>query len=382
MVERLVRNEEVRGSTPLGSTIPPTSPPLRLALLASHFADYSLELAVELARDHAVLLLIDGDQLGAECAPQKVVEARSRLNLHVFRQHGRWSRAAGAVSAAARLATFRPHALIAHEHGWTHVTGLQRCGAVLSRTLLIVHDPEPHAGRDAVIAGKKARQIEAQRRNAHTLFAHGRFCAQQLALVAPTRAPIVSIPHGPVLRPREAPPPPRGQGRLLMFGRMEAYKGLDVLLAACRQLADRGACPPLHLLGRGPELDRLAPDFQRLPGVIVDRGYATRPTVLGALAAADGVVLPYLEATQSGVAAAAFANGRPVLASAVGGLLDVVREGVNGRLVAPGDPAVLADALSSFSREAASLRAGACETAHEALAWKHAAAALVAAARS
>ena len=360
---------------------PLAQPPLRLAVLASHFADYSLELAMELARQHAVLLLMDRDQLENECDPQRIEAAGGRLELQTIRRHERWSAAAGTAVAAAQLARFRPHALIAQEHGWSHVTALQRWGGVLGRALLIVHDPRPHAGRDTLIARRNARQIQAQRRNAHTLLAHGRFCAEQLAEVAPAGARIASIPHGPILQPLESPPPPPGQGRLLMFGRMEAYKGLELLLEACRRLAGRGACPPLHLLGQGPELDRLASDFHRLPGVTVEQGYASRTRVLAALAAADGVVLPYVEATQSGVATAAFANGRAVLASAVGGLIDVVQDGVNGRLVAPADPAALAEALVSFSREAASLSAGALETAQGPLAWKNVAAALVAAAR-
>ena len=57
-------------------------------------------------------------------------------------------------------------------------------------------------------------------------------------------------------------------------------------------------------------------------------------------------VLPYLDATQSGVAAAAVANGRPMVASATGGLVDVVREGREGLLVPPGDSRALAAALS------------------------------------
>ena len=57
------------------------------------------------------------------------------------------------------------------------------------------------------------------------------------------------------------------------------------------------------------------------------------------------IVAPYRDATQSGVVAAAFANGRHVVASRVGGLVDAVLHGINGLLVRPNDPGDLAEAL-------------------------------------
>jgi glycosyltransferase involved in cell wall biosynthesis len=60
---------------------------------------------------------------------------------------------------------------------------------------------------------------------------------------------------------------------------------------------------------------------------------------------ASVVVCPYIDATQSGVVLTSYALGRPVIASAVGGLPEYVRDGQTGLLVAPGDPAALAAAI-------------------------------------
>ena len=72
------------------------------------------------------------------------------------------------------------------------------------------------------------------------------------------------------------------------------------------------------------------------------------PTVL---AAADLVVLPYRSGSQSAVAPLALAAGLPVLSTRVGGLAEVVLDGVSGILVEPGSVAELARAFEELDRE-------------------------------
>src|SRR5262249_34956797 len=72
---------------------------------------------------------------------------------------------------------------------------------------------------------------------------------------------------------------------------------------------------------------------------------------------ADAAILPYRSASQSGVAQLAFAYGRPVIASAVGGLPAAVRHGRDGILCEPGDPAALARAIERMASEREQLRA-------------------------
>jgi glycosyltransferase involved in cell wall biosynthesis len=69
-------------------------------------------------------------------------------------------------------------------------------------------------------------------------------------------------------------------------------------------------------------------------------------------AAADVVLAPYRIEAQSGVALTAFHFARPVIASRVGGLPEIVRDGVNGYLIPPEDPDALAAAVDRFFGEA------------------------------
>jgi glycosyltransferase involved in cell wall biosynthesis len=87
--------------------------------------------------------------------------------------------------------------------------------------------------------------------------------------------------------------------------------------------------------------------------------------------AADAVVLPYLSGTQSGIAQIAFNFDRPVIATNVGGLGEVVKHGATGLVVPPGDPAALADAIRQFYTRSlgAPLSAG-VRTAKQAYSWK------------
>jgi glycosyltransferase involved in cell wall biosynthesis len=153
--------------------------------------------------------------------------------------------------------------------------------------------------------------------------------------------------------------------KVLFFGRLEYYKGLDVFIEGC-EIAAR-SLPGLRAMiaGRGSDLERargamtMPQMFEIRAGFIPDE---VLPSVFGE---SSVVVLPYREASQSGVVPLAFQNGRPVIASSVGGLAEAVDDGVDGLLVPPEDPRALADAVVRLFRERGllhKLAAGAAET--------------------
>jgi len=73
--------------------------------------------------------------------------------------------------------------------------------------------------------------------------------------------------------------------------------------------------------------------------------YIPTKAVAGLFERSTAAVLPYIESSQSGVAAVAFALGTPVIASNVGGLGEMIRHGQDGLLVPPQDVRSLADAI-------------------------------------
>jgi glycosyltransferase involved in cell wall biosynthesis len=154
---------------------------------------------------------------------------------------------------------------------------------------------------------------------------------------------------------------PPGAPLALFFGHRRPYKGLPILLAAWHEVVGRVPQARLMVVGPGRPL-------ASGHGSIIDRpGFVAEEDVPVYLAAADAVVLPYLDTDDSAVAAAALAAGRPVVASAVGGLPEVVGEG--GLLVPPGDPQALAGALAGLMASPERTHALAMAAARRGRAW-------------
>jgi len=141
--------------------------------------------------------------------------------------------------------------------------------------------------------------------------------------------------------------------------RLEEQKGHDVFLAALGELRSRGVEFTAAIAGEGsqrPQLERQIAELElascvRLLGRLEDLG----PLLL----AADAVVLASRWEGLPLTLLEALARGRPVVATAVGGIPDVIEDGVTGRLLPPGDSTALANALAEFARKSdAALKLG------------------------
>jgi glycosyltransferase involved in cell wall biosynthesis len=145
-----------------------------------------------------------------------------------------------------------------------------------------------------------------------------------------------------------------GEKLLLAVGNLYPVKGHDILLKALAPLVGRAELPPWTAVvaGRGEELERL----ERLRE---DLGLGSRVHLLGyrddvgaLLRAADLFVHPSRSEGLPLAIIEAMTVGLPVVASRVGGLAEVVRDGETGLLVPPEDPTALSDALATLLRDA------------------------------
>jgi glycosyltransferase involved in cell wall biosynthesis len=320
----------------------------RIAIFAPHYAEYTMRLAIALAAKADVLLVAEVANVRNECRAELVSEARRALTLITYDAHSRIGRVLATARIPAAVVAFRPDVLHVQEQPdklTARIVGLLRR---LVPILMTVHDPRPHSGRDAAYARRQDAYRQRLRSAAAAFHIHGDHCRRELIHAVGARRTIVNTLHGVILCPEPQERRTPESGRMLFFGRMEAYKGLETLLDAADALQARGTRCRIVVAGRGPELDRLRVRLLAHPCIEVLEKFLTPAEATEQFQRAEIVAAPYQDATQSGVIAAAIGNGRAIVASAVGGLVDAVSDGVSGILVEPGRPDVLADVLADL----------------------------------
>lgn len=142
------------------------------------------------------------------------------------------------------------------------------------------------------------------------------------------------------------PEPSRGNGtRLVFVGRLTAIKGLRVLMEAFARA--RARRPDLHLtlVGDGEDREHLECLAAPMGEAVTFTGYRSQEGVADALAKADVFVLPSFAEGLPVVLMEAMAAGKPVIATQLAGVGELVEEGVSGFLVPAGDAESLAERI-------------------------------------
>lgn len=146
-----------------------------------------------------------------------------------------------------------------------------------------------------------------------------------------------------------------GVPHFLFVGRLEASKGVDILLQACRRLTERRFDFLLSVVGDGPERAYLIELAQTL-GVaekVSFLGYVSWEQLWNIYHSADIFVFPSRSEALALVLLEAMAGGLTIVASRVGGIPDLIEHEVNGLLVPQGDPVALADAVERLAEDTA-----------------------------
>jgi glycosyltransferase involved in cell wall biosynthesis len=165
----------------------------------------------------------------------------------------------------------------------------------------------------------------------------------------PPRVPVVVAAHPPLTFGSVTPPGAHtGPQRVLCFGRLRTYKGLDLLAEALRLVGPRPDME-VRVVGQGPESTALA-DLRALPGVTVENRWVPEVEIGAILNWADVVVLPYREASQSGIAPTALATGRRIVATRVGGLVEQLDAEPLATLCEPAAPSLAAAITRTVER--------------------------------
>ena len=322
-------------------------PEPRVLLACDFLLRYTARLAGGLAQQGAPVCLLTRDHDlefggGAEAGGQATRYVASRVGprgRHV-RVPGRVSdpRALPALAAATgRVRRWRPDVVHLQDSVASDPRLVLAAGALPGRFALTVHDADIHPGDEPLDRRQALVRTQLVRR-AGLIFVHSEAVREQLRASARPSAPVEVVPHG--TGTAEATPPPP-EPTMLFFGRLVHYKGLDVLLDALPRIWARLPAARLIIAGEGP----LPPhELYADPRVELRHRHIGDDELPGLFRRARCVVLPYREASQSGVGSQAKMYGRPLVSTTVGGLPELVADG-SGTLVRPEDPEALGDAL-------------------------------------
>ena len=169
------------------------------------------------------------------------------------------------------------------------------------------------------------------------------------------------IPLG--LDPRDTPFERPAQPSVLLFGRLRRYKGLQTLLNAMGIVWESRPDVRLIISGDGPEAAAV-PDHPRID---FRPGYVPEQELDRLFAEASLVVLPYTQASQSGIGGLALARGIPVIVSDVGSLPDLA---VDATFVVPaGSSEALARAVLAHIDHGVASRQETLDLARERFSW-------------
>jgi glycosyltransferase involved in cell wall biosynthesis len=351
--------------------------PLRVALLEpagrGGIHQYTRALAAALARSGLEILLAtarDHEFAGRDASDPPPFRIAPLFE--------RWRSSPRAILSALRA--FRPD--VVHLQAGTHP--LLHLGLLISarlatgaRTVVTAHDLVP---KNATRLGALASGMV--QRASDRIVVHGESLARELARrVRAVAGRIRVVPHGesshlaaPAASPGKVDATSNasldatgaatiaaattgdatddGGPTILFFGYLHEEKGLPDLIEALPDVVARSPTARLVVAGR-PEIDVAPLKFQAERLGVADRiewrlGYVEATDVAPLFERARLVVLPYRAASQSGVVFLAGAFERPLVATRVGALPEVIDDGRTGRLVSPGAPRELAAAISEL----------------------------------
>jgi starch synthase len=323
---------------------------MKIACLSFWFYDYTIQFANSLAGQGEVLLLLP------DITPPEYLENISdEVDVHLFAYARPSERPLAALSLIreirAAIARFSPDVV----HYQVNNPMLCPLLPFLRRYPLVAtfHDITPHAGEDRAFdpaALSYRLTLLSSRLFSDAIFVHGR--ALQRIMTGKYHVPAAKVHEIPIGEHEVAPfkkheDPALGEpgDAILFFGRIYRYKGLEYLIRAAPAIRERMPDARIVIAGAGEDFQRYEELMQGMDCFEV-HNYRIPYAEGAVLFQRSGVVvLPYTEASQSGVIPTAYSFRKPVVVTDVGSIPEIVDDGKTGFVVPPADPDALAAAI-------------------------------------
>lgn len=312
---------------------------MHIVITSTSFCEYLIQQANGLAAlGHSVLLVIPAplpkDTVGVDFARFLA----PTIQYFTYNVTGKW-RLGFYLELFHAVSVFSPDVLHIHENGEIETF------ALISRfhripLVVTIHDVTTHPGADFQIKLRRRLIKKLLRRRTDLIHLHGEKLREKLKESHPKLAcKSAVIPHGALslFKQWENEPVEREPLTCLFFGRMEKYRGLDNLLKIGTMLKE--SLPGIRIVaaGRGSELEKYKAKMAALGIFEIHDTFIPNKDVHRFFGRASLLLLPYHEASQSGVVSMALPFGLPVVATDVGSIPETITDGQHGRIVPVGD---------------------------------------------
>ncbi len=320
---------------------------MKIAFVSHSFAEYCIRHANVMANEHDVLLI-----LPANIAEEHVSLVDPRVRYEPFpgmryRQPLRQLRTM--IRVVRQVRAYKPdvvHFQNGHPFFNFALPLLKKFPLVIT-----IHDPRQHLGdRESRLTPQFV--MDYGFKQADRVIVHGTDLKQVVVNELGIKDCQVDIIPHVAIGERAIDTTLKDDGNtVLFFGRIWEYKGLDYLIQAEPKISAEFPDVRIVVAGRGEDFARYRRKMVHPERFEVYNNWITEDRRAQIFATASVVVLPYVEASQSGVIPVAYTYEKPVIATRVGGLPDMVEHGRTGLLVQPRDSDALADAVIELLRD-------------------------------
>lgn len=212
---------------------------------------------------------------------------------------------------------------------------------------LVVHDAVPHPGDNLFI---RKHMLRYEILSCAKIIVLTNAVKEKVLENYNVKAPIEVIPHGVLTYGHQGPRNyPSSQFNLVFFGRILEYKGVDLLIQEFCKI--KNANINLKIYGRGEVSKKSEFLINSSQSITFKNDWIKEEDIGEIMNSSDALILPYIEASQSGVIPIALSSGIPIIASDIGGLKEQLNNGQLGVMFKPKDRNELSQALMKLVQD-------------------------------
>lgn len=323
---------------------------MRIACFGFGFIDYTIQIANALSQKGIdVFLLLPDEHMG-----EHLDSIGGQVRKYIYKQPRLYSPANMllVLNILKQLSIFNPDVIhIQAGHLWFSLAlpWLRLKGYHIVTTL---HDVSPHPGENYL---RTRLLLFLARKYSQQILVHGRKIKELMEEFYPAnRIHVIPIGEYNVAPLKKYETGLKEDGNLILFfGRIHQYKGLEYLIRAEPLITREVPGARIVIAGRGESFEKYQQMMVNRENFIVYNHYISFKQGAELFERCSLVVLPYVEASQSGVIPAAYGFKKPVVVTDVGSLPEVVEDGKTGYIVPARDEVTLAEAILKLLKDKA-----------------------------